>query len=238
MLKITIIYDNTSLVEGLTKDWGFACYIEAYGKKILFDTGGNGDILLKNMKLLNIAPPDIDDVVISHPHFDHIGGLSAFLNENTTAVVHVPESFKGIKYKNEVKYYEKPSQIYPGFYLSGELDDLEQALAVKNSSGLTAINEENEYVSRADAVILSSTTVFNQTFVDLINKTKDNCDIYMLGPSSIMHPDIFSYKNIKIVFGSVFNKYDERVLTLIENGEGTRKFLKLGKKVFLIKENN
>lgn len=139
MVKITIIYDNTSLIEGLTKDWGFSCYVEAYGKKILFDTGGNGDILLKNMKLLNIAPPDIDDVVISHPHFDHIGGLSAFLNENTTAVVHVPESFKGIKYKNKVKYYDKPSQIYPEFYLSGELDNLEQALAVKTSKGLLLI---------------------------------------------------------------------------------------------------
>ena len=139
MVKIKIIYDNTSLIEGLTEDWGFACTIEAHGRHILFDTGGNGSILLKNMKLLNIDPESIDDVVISHPHFDHIGGLSAFLNENLTAVVHVPASFKGIKYSNEVKYYDCPEEIYSGFYLSGELEQLEQAMAVKTNQGLLLI---------------------------------------------------------------------------------------------------
>lgn len=139
MVKIIIVYDNTSFIEGLTEDWGFSCYIEAYNRKILFDTGGNGVILLKNMKLLNIDPKEIDDVIISHPHFDHIGGLSAFLNENTTAVIHVPYSFRGIFYANEIKYYDKPSQIYSEFYLSGELNHSEQTLAIKTDKGLILI---------------------------------------------------------------------------------------------------
>jgi len=35
------------------------------------------------------------------------------------------------------------------------------------------------------------------------------------------------------IFGSVFEKNDERVLNVIENGYGTRKFLPFGKKIYL-----
>ncbi len=103
---------------------------------------------------------------------------------------------------------------------------------LENSKELMPLSKKDEFVSNADAIILTSTTIFNKTFIGLINKS-NKADIFMLGPSSIMHSDIFAYKNIKMVFGTVFNKYDKEVLYLIERGEGTRKFLKLGKKVFL-----
>ncbi|MCE7748139.1 MAG: MBL fold metallo-hydrolase, partial [Candidatus Heimdallarchaeota archaeon] len=38
-MKITIVYDNTSLRDDLEADWGFSCYIEHLGTNILFDTG-------------------------------------------------------------------------------------------------------------------------------------------------------------------------------------------------------
>ena len=72
-MKITIIYDNTVFRKNLRADWGFAVLVETYGKKILFDTGASGSILLANMEKLGIAPDGIRDVFISHPHFDHIG---------------------------------------------------------------------------------------------------------------------------------------------------------------------
>lgn len=36
MVKIQIIYDNTSVNNDLQADWGFAAFIEVFGKKILF----------------------------------------------------------------------------------------------------------------------------------------------------------------------------------------------------------
>jgi metal-dependent hydrolase (beta-lactamase superfamily II) len=39
-VKATIVYDNTTKRRDLIADWGFACYIEADNKNILFDTGG------------------------------------------------------------------------------------------------------------------------------------------------------------------------------------------------------
>jgi hypothetical protein len=101
-MKITIVYDNISTSDALISDWGFSCVVELPDRKILFDTGGNGRILLENMFELNIDPNLIDDIIISHSDFDHIGGLSHFLNLNSSAVIHNPISFRGIKYPNQV----------------------------------------------------------------------------------------------------------------------------------------
>ncbi|MEA1986446.1 MAG: MBL fold metallo-hydrolase [Candidatus Marinimicrobia bacterium] len=138
-MKITIVYDNTSFKDDLTADWGFSCVIETDNRKILFDTGGSGKILLKNIADLNIDPLSIDDIIISHPDFDHIGGLSTFLLLNKTATIHIPISFRGIHYPNEVKYYNKPTKIYENIFLSGELDKREQSLAINTDKGLVLI---------------------------------------------------------------------------------------------------
>jgi len=66
-MKITIIYDNETDEKDLKSDWGFSCLVEVWGRKLLFDTGANGSILLGNMKKLNIESAAIKEVFISHP---------------------------------------------------------------------------------------------------------------------------------------------------------------------------
>lgn len=137
-MKITIVYDNETIDERLIPDWGFSCYIETGKKKILFDTGGNGRTLLHNLKVLEINPAEITDIVISHPDFDHIGGLSEILNENKSAKLYLPISFRGVKRDNPIYYSDKPAKI-GGFYLTGELDNREQSLGIKTEKGLVLI---------------------------------------------------------------------------------------------------
>jgi len=115
-MKITILYDNTVFKEGLQPDWGFSCLIKAHNRTILFDTGSNGSILLENMKKLKIQPSSIDDVFISHAHFDHIGGLSAFLNKNNQVNVYVPVSFRGVRNAKKVIHMDKPLELYENFF--------------------------------------------------------------------------------------------------------------------------
>jgi len=138
-MKIQIIYDNTSINQYLKPDWGFAALIQAFGKNILFNTGANGEILLYNMKILNIDPDNISDVFISHYHFDHIGGLSHFLNKNSDITLHAPTSFRGVRYARDVIYYDKPQEVFKHFYTTGELGNIEQSLAVETDKGLFII---------------------------------------------------------------------------------------------------
>jgi 7,8-dihydropterin-6-yl-methyl-4-(beta-D-ribofuranosyl)aminobenzene 5'-phosphate synthase len=138
-MKITILYDNTLFQNNLEPDWGFSCLVEAHGRTILFDTGANGALLLENMEKLNIQPSYVNDVFISHPHFDHIGGLSAFLNKNARVNVYVPVSFRGVRNARKVIHVDKPITFHENFYSTGELEEIEQAMAVKTGKGLVLI---------------------------------------------------------------------------------------------------
>ena len=138
-MKITILYDNTAFRSGLKSDWGFSCLVETHDRRILFDTGSNGSILLDNMKKLEIDLLSIDEVFISHPHFDHIGGLTAFLNENNNVKVWVPTSMRGIRNAKEIIYVDEPRKLHEDIFSTGELDHTEQSMVVRTDKGLVLI---------------------------------------------------------------------------------------------------
>ncbi len=136
-MKITIVFDNTSAREDLLADWGFACVIETQNRKILFDTGADGRILMHNLQLLNIEAGSIDAVFISHNHFDHIGGLSAFLNANERVTVYVPRSLRGVRKAREVVHVDdRPQKLAEDLFTTGELGGIEQSLVLPSSKGM------------------------------------------------------------------------------------------------------
>jgi len=140
MMKLTILYDNTSLRNDLIPDWGFACLIEGEDRRILFDTGAKGELLLSNMKMLDVSPDSIDDVVISHAHWDHVGGLPDFLNRNDDVRLCVPPSFEiSHSVAREVVSVDAPMEIANGIYLTGELSGIEQALFMKTQRGFATV---------------------------------------------------------------------------------------------------
>jgi len=138
-MKITIIYDNETCNKALTADWGFSCLVEAYGRKILFDTGANGTLLLENMKFLKIHPDCIDDVFISHDHWDHTGGLSAFLKENSSVTIYTPSTLPAIANARKVVCVDELVELQEHFYSTGLLKDIEQCLVVETEKGLVII---------------------------------------------------------------------------------------------------
>ncbi len=139
-MKLTILYDNTSLRNDLTADWGFACLIEKEDKQILFDTGAKGEILLSNMELLGVSPDSIDDVIVSHNHWDHVGGLPDFLSRNDDVRLFVPPSFDiSSSLAREVVVVEAPMEPADGVYLTGELCGIEQALFLKTQKGFATV---------------------------------------------------------------------------------------------------
>ncbi|UCH96148.1 MAG: hypothetical protein JSV88_04640 [Candidatus Aminicenantes bacterium] len=87
---------------------------------------------------------------------------------------------------------------------------------IKEHDELLPIQNERKYIKKADAIILSATTIFNGTFMEIVNHTGENCDIYLLGPSSIMDKDMFRHKNIRKIFGAIFKPGDQRVLEVLK----------------------
>ncbi|MDY0096054.1 MAG: MBL fold metallo-hydrolase [Candidatus Vecturithrix sp.] len=146
-LTITVVYDNNAGNADLETAWGFSCVIQGLEETILFDTGGNGDILLTNMQKVGIDPEEVDLVVLSHIHGDHVGGLADFLKKNKEVNVYLPHSFP-TSLKNDVKHIgatvaevQESLKISRQVYSSGELGTSikEQALIVQTAKGLIII---------------------------------------------------------------------------------------------------
>ncbi len=137
-MKITIIYDNTAFRKDLQADWGFSCLVELDNKKILFDTGASGPILMDNMKKIDIDPTEIHDVFISHDHWDHTGGLSDFLRINP-AKVHIPFSCQEPLNASKVIKVKESLKISENVFSTGELKNIEQSLVIKTEHGLVVI---------------------------------------------------------------------------------------------------
>ena len=100
-------------------------------------------------------------------------------------------------------------------------------------SGITKPEKQPDFIKIAEAIILTGTSTFNNTFSNIIGWSEQGSDIYVLGPSTILHPDMFLYGNIKVLFGALFEKYDNNPLKIIQEGKGTRDFLPFMRKVYL-----
>jgi len=76
--QVTVLCENTVPVPGLIGEHGFAALVETPDDTFLFDTG-QGFGLVANALRLKKDLQKVSRVVLSHGHFDHTGGLLAFL---------------------------------------------------------------------------------------------------------------------------------------------------------------
>ncbi len=125
-IKITILYNNIECSCNLESSWGFSAWIEGKEIATLFDTGGDQDILWRNMQKKNINLDKLSNIVISHNHWDHTNGLGLIL-EKTGYKPHVFVIKKDIeKLKKEyprakIKSVLKPKPIADNLWTTGQL---------------------------------------------------------------------------------------------------------------------
>jgi 7,8-dihydropterin-6-yl-methyl-4-(beta-D-ribofuranosyl)aminobenzene 5'-phosphate synthase len=88
--------EGRQVVEQLRGEHGFSALVTLTAggrtRRVLFDTGVSPDGLVHNMGFLELAPGDVEAVVLSHGHFDHTTGLDGFVRAvgrtNVPVVIH------------------------------------------------------------------------------------------------------------------------------------------------------
>ncbi|UCE54428.1 MAG: MBL fold metallo-hydrolase [Desulfobacterales bacterium] len=146
-LSLTIVYDNNPYKEGLLTSWGFSCLIRGTEKTILFDSGGNGSVLIANMRQLGIDPEEIDIIVLSHIHRDHTGGLEECIKKNKKVRIYFPHSFPQEFQSRLQNSGVKTTQVHDainicrGVYSTGLLGSgiKEQSVVINTDKGIIVI---------------------------------------------------------------------------------------------------
>ena len=146
-ITIRILVDNKANAD-LMKEHGFAAWIEAFGYRILFDTG-QGKALPHNSAALGCDLSLADALILSHGHYDHTGGLEHVLKHNPdikiychSHVVHtrysiqdgtapqdisMPQSDRSVIFslpKEQVCWTNHPQRIYANIGLSGPIPQI------------------------------------------------------------------------------------------------------------------
>jgi len=144
--SLRVVVLSTMLAEGEIGEWGFAALVEADGRSILFDTGARPQTVLNNARDLRINLAGVKEVILSHNHHDHTGGLlnlrRELAKENPAALsrAHVgkgifwsrPQRQSNIEGNTMIALkldyeatggvfveHKKPVELYPGIWLTG-----------------------------------------------------------------------------------------------------------------------
>src|ERR1700750_55049 len=109
--QITGLYGAFGKDAAMRKDWGFSALVEVAGKRILFDTGDDRDIFAANVRAKGVDLTNLDFVVLSHRHGDHMAGLAHVLSVNPNVKIYAPKESFGVY----------GSSLPSSFYRKGEV---------------------------------------------------------------------------------------------------------------------
>ena len=145
--EIDIVFDDKCPKQGFLPGFGFSVLIYNYytGNYSLFDTGGNGDVLVHNINKFNVEISKIKNVIISHNHHDHAGGLARILQKNPSIKVYVPmddfRAFSKVFSNNIINSVSEMIEIEKNLFISGQFNSTfnsEQSVFLKT--------KDNEFI--------------------------------------------------------------------------------------------
>jgi 7,8-dihydropterin-6-yl-methyl-4-(beta-D-ribofuranosyl)aminobenzene 5'-phosphate synthase len=154
LLKLIVMVDNIATEPGLIAEHGFAVWIETENHRIVFDTG-QGPALPVNAKCLAIDLQRADNLVLSHGHFDHTGGIPYFFKDNPTAHVYCHPGVVQPRYsiRNGLsRAIHMPSAAMAALnkFSSNQLHWLSEPYNLSNDIGLTGPIQRKNNIENTD----------------------------------------------------------------------------------------
>nr|WP_319400517.1 MBL fold metallo-hydrolase [uncultured Carboxylicivirga sp.] len=140
-MKIINILENNSIHNKIKCEHGLSTYLEVGQYKIIYDTGQTNKFI-NNAIELGINLSAIDYVILSHGHYDHTGGLPAFLQINSKAkiILHpnglrerfscsskmiksngIPWRLEWQQYKDRILFINETQSLFPGLWIVTQL---------------------------------------------------------------------------------------------------------------------
>lgn len=179
-----------------------------------------------------------DISILSKPDFDcieHRIVVNAWVNANANYNLHpsgVGNIFDAIdftKYKNIVMigYFESLANKFKDKGIDVAIFDLDSV-----DKPVESIEKFSNYIAKADAVVLTATSIFNMTYGKMLEESNSDANIFVLGPSTPVDMLMFNDSRVKILFGTLFSTDDFHVLEIIRSGGAAKTFLPLAKKVY------
>ena len=96
-LRIINLVENEPGSTGCEAVHGLSFYVETENHKLLFDTSPS-EVVLRNAQKLGVALTAVDTVILSHGHYDHSGGILAFVEINPRAKIYMQHNASGEYY--------------------------------------------------------------------------------------------------------------------------------------------
>lgn len=141
-MKIRMLTENTGAREDMAVEHGLSLYIEACGKKILFDAGQSG-AFWNNGEKLGIDLAEVEIAVLSHGHYDHGGGMLRFLEGNPKAPVYVSSAAFGDYYNAKGSYIglSPELKVHPRLIRARDEEKLAEGITLVSCRGQSPVAE-------------------------------------------------------------------------------------------------
>lgn len=209
--SITVIYNHEGAAAGeLVKRGGFSAFIRLANRSLLFDAGGEASVIFENLNSLGLGDTQLEALVISHNHWDHVFGLPGVMSgaRNNPQVFVTATAAGGIKQqfpRAEVIAVDGPKKIAPEVWVTGQLATeymgaplSEQALVLENPEGLhvvvgcshpgivAIVERVREMFPKSPVVFVGGGFHFNSTAVEEIKHIAADLErlgVRKIGPS-------------------------------------------------------
>jgi metallo-beta-lactamase family protein len=145
---------------------GNTTYIETPNAKILIDAGNSSKYILEKLRELGVNPEEIDAILITHTHVDHVKGLPVLLKRITPCVYMTEKMHPYLDYIENYSIIDKPSFYIKDIYV----ETIKTSHDTEDSLGYI-INNQNKSV-----VYITDTGYINHKYFNILK----NRDIYIM----------------------------------------------------------